>query len=46
VVKLKNALEASPFFPMVKITNTKTDVGNKISFKLTINTSKTPGGNL
>ncbi len=46
VVKLKNALEASPFFPSVKITNTKTDVGNKVSFKLTINTSKTPGGNL
>ncbi|HSX81726.1 MAG TPA: type II secretion system protein GspL [Candidatus Saccharimonadia bacterium] len=46
VVKLKSALEASPFFPTVKITNTKTDVGNKISFKLTINTSKTPGGNL
>jgi Tfp pilus assembly protein PilN len=45
VVKLKNALEASPFFPIVKITNTKTD-GNKISFKLTINTSKTSGGNL
>lgn len=44
VVKLKNALEASPFFPSVKITNTKTDVGDKISFKLTINTSKTPGG--
>ena len=46
VVKLKNALEASPFFPIVKITNTKTDVGNKVSFKLTIHTSKTPGGNL
>jgi Tfp pilus assembly PilM family ATPase len=46
VVKLKNALEASPFFPVVKITNTKTDVGNKVSFKLTVNTSKTPGGNL
>ena len=45
VVKLKNALEASPFFPIVKITNTKTD-GNKISFKLTVNTSKTSGGNL
>ena len=45
VVKFKNALEASPFFPIVKITNTKTE-GNKISFKLTINTSKTPGGNL
>ena len=45
VVKFKNALEASPFFPIVKITNTKTDVGNKISFKLAINTSKTPGGN-
>ncbi len=44
VVKLKNALEASPFFPVVKITNTKTDVGDKISFKMTINTSKTPGG--
>jgi Tfp pilus assembly PilM family ATPase/Tfp pilus assembly protein PilN len=45
VVKLKNALEASPFFPTVKITNTKTDVGDKISFKMTVNTSKTPGGN-
>jgi hypothetical protein len=45
VVKLKIALEASQFFPIVKITNTKTDVGNKISFKLAINTSKTPGGN-
>ncbi|MBM3222935.1 MAG: hypothetical protein FJZ47_03905 [Candidatus Tectomicrobia bacterium] len=44
VVKLQKALEASPFFPTVKITNTKADVGNKISFKLTINTSKTPGG--
>lgn len=43
VVKLKNALEASPFFPSVKINNTKADVGNKIAFKLTINTSKTVG---
>ncbi|MGE3541443.1 MAG: pilus assembly protein PilM [Candidatus Tectimicrobiota bacterium] len=43
VVKLKSALEASPFFPSVKINNTKTDVGNKIAFKLTINTSKTAG---
>lgn len=42
VVKLKNALEASPFFPTVKINNTKADVGNKIAFKLTIYTSKTP----
>jgi len=42
VVKLKTALEASPFFPTVKINNTKTDVGNKIAFKLTIYTSKTP----
>src|SRR3989449_9657438 len=30
VVKLKTALEASPFFSTVKINNTKTDVGNKI----------------
>lgn len=44
VVKLQKALETSPFFPSVKITNTKTDVGDKISFKLTINTSKIPGG--
>lgn len=43
VVQLKNALEASPFFTTVKITNTKTDVENKISFKLTINTVKTLG---
>ena len=42
VVKLKTALEASPFFPTVKINNTKTDVGNKIAFTLTIYTSKTP----
>lgn len=42
VVKLKTALEASPFFPTVKINHTKTDVGNKIAFKLTIYTSKTP----
>jgi general secretion pathway protein L len=41
VVKLKDALEASPFFTTVKITNTKTDVGNKIAFKLTITTVKT-----
>jgi len=41
VVKLKSALETSPFFPTVKINNTKTDVGNKIAFKLTIYTSKT-----
>jgi len=44
VVKLKNALEASPFFPTVQIMNTKTDVSNKIFFTLTINTSKTPRG--
>jgi hypothetical protein len=42
VVKLKTALEASPFFPTVKINNTKTDVSNKIAFTLTIYTSKTP----
>jgi Tfp pilus assembly protein PilN len=42
VVKLKTALEASPFFPTVKINNTKADVGNKIAFTLTIYTSKTP----
>lgn len=43
VEKLRKALESSPFFPSVKINNTKTDVGNKIAFKLTINTSKTTG---
>jgi hypothetical protein len=43
VVKLKNALAASPFFPIVNMTDTKTDAGNKISFRLNINTSKTPG---
>ena len=41
VVKLKDALEASPFFSTVKITNTKTDVANKIAFKLTISMAKT-----
>jgi Tfp pilus assembly PilM family ATPase/Tfp pilus assembly protein PilN len=41
VVKLKEALEASPFFPTVKITNTKTGTGNKVDFKLTITTVKT-----
>lgn len=43
VVKLKDALEASPFFSTVKITNTKTDVANKIAFKLTISMAKTLG---
>jgi Tfp pilus assembly PilM family ATPase/Tfp pilus assembly protein PilN len=42
-VKLKNALGASPFFPIVNMPDTKTDMGNKISFRLSINTSKTPG---
>jgi general secretion pathway protein L len=42
VVKLKDALEASPFFTTVKITNTKTDVKNKVAFKLTITTARTP----
>ena len=41
VEKLRKALEASPFFPAVRITNSRTDVSNKIAFKLTINTSKT-----
>jgi type IV pilus assembly protein PilM len=41
VVKLKEALEDSPFFTTVKITNTKADVENKIAFKLTITTAKT-----
>jgi Tfp pilus assembly PilM family ATPase/Tfp pilus assembly protein PilN len=40
VVKLKDALEASPYFTMVKINNTKADVDNKIAFKLTITTVK------
>jgi Tfp pilus assembly protein PilN len=44
VDKLKNALEASPFFPIVKKTDARAAVGNKVSFKLTINTSKTQGG--
>ena len=41
VVKLKNALGASPFFPVVNMTDTRTEAGNKISFRLNINTSKT-----
>jgi general secretion pathway protein L len=44
VDKLKNALEASPFFPIVKKTDARAAAGNKVSFKLTINTSKTQGG--
>jgi general secretion pathway protein L len=42
VVKLKDALAASQFFPAVKITNTKADVENKVAFKLSITTAKTP----
>ncbi|GIX49506.1 MAG: hypothetical protein KatS3mg131_3717 [Candidatus Tectimicrobiota bacterium] len=41
VVKLKEALEASPYFAAVKITSTKTDVSSKVAFKLTIQTVKT-----
>lgn len=41
IVKLKDALEASPYFAAVKITNTKTDVANKVAFKFTITTVKT-----
>jgi Tfp pilus assembly PilM family ATPase/Tfp pilus assembly protein PilN len=41
VVKLKATLEASPFFPSVKINNTKSEVDNKVSFKLTLTTVKT-----
>lgn len=41
IVKLKDALEASPYFASVKITNTKTDVANKVAFKFTITTVKT-----
>ena len=41
IVKLKDALEASPYFTAVKITNTKTDVENKVAFKFTITTAKT-----
>ena len=40
VQKLKDALEASPYFTTVKINNTKADADNKIDFKLTINTVK------
>jgi Tfp pilus assembly protein PilN len=43
VVKLKDALEASPYFTTVKINNTKADVDNKIAFKLTITTVKSLG---
>jgi hypothetical protein len=43
VVKLKNALGASPFFPVVNMTETRTEAGNKISFRLNINTSKPLG---
>ena len=41
VEKLRKALEVSPFFPTVRITNSRTDPNNKIAFKLTVNTSKT-----
>lgn len=41
IVKLKDALEASPYFAAVKIANTKTDVENKVAFKFTITTVKT-----
>jgi len=41
IVKLKDALEASPYFAAVKIANTKTDVENKVAFKFTISTVKT-----
>jgi Tfp pilus assembly protein PilN len=40
VVKLKDALEASPYFTTVKISNTKADADNKVAFKLTITTVK------
>jgi Tfp pilus assembly protein PilN len=40
VVKLKETLEASPFFPSVKINTTKSEVDNKVSFKLTLTTVK------
>jgi Tfp pilus assembly PilM family ATPase/Tfp pilus assembly protein PilN len=41
VVKLKEALEASPMFPSVKINTTKSGTDNKIDFKLTLTTAKT-----
>ncbi|MCZ6875372.1 MAG: pilus assembly protein PilM [bacterium] len=41
IVKLKDALEASPYFTTVKITNTKTDVENKVAFKFTITSART-----
>lgn len=40
VVKLQESLEASPFFPSVKITNTRTQ-DDKVAFKLTITTTTT-----
>jgi hypothetical protein len=40
VVKLKDALEASPYFTTVKISNPRADADNKIAFKLTITTVK------
>ena len=41
VVKLKEAVEKSQFLKNVKIQNTKQDADGKVSFKLTITTSKT-----
>lgn len=41
VVKLKEAVEKSQFLKNVKIQNTKQDTDGKVSFKLTITTSKT-----
>ena len=40
VVKLKDALEASPYFTKVTISNTRADADNKVAFKLTITTVK------
>lgn len=41
VVKLKDAMEKSQFLKNIKIQNTKQDADGKVSFKLTITTSKT-----
>jgi Tfp pilus assembly PilM family ATPase/Tfp pilus assembly protein PilN len=42
VVKLRDALEASPFLTDVKINNSKQSLTNKVDFKLTIKAAKSP----
>jgi Tfp pilus assembly PilM family ATPase/Tfp pilus assembly protein PilN len=42
VVKLRDALEASPFLTDVKINNSRQSLTNKVDFKLTIKAAKSP----